>query len=53
MACPMAELVAKHCINFPTHLRINDPEQFTSRIRKLKKNPESFLLDINNQKDRT
>lgn len=36
-SCPRAEMVARHCVNLPTHPRVNRPERLVERLRSARR----------------
>ena len=49
-SCPVAEEVVKHCINLPTHLRVNDPDSIVGLLSDARKQGRERLelLDTSN-----
>ena len=42
-SCPMAEEVVKHCINLPTHLRVQHPQTILALLRDAAKDGQKRL----------
>lgn len=42
-SCPVAEEVARHCVNLPTHQRIRRPDLLVERLRRARERPDPRL----------